>query len=45
MKAQGGKTGKIRGTNLYTVHFRSGEPTEEPMTQSEYFAERWKEDL
>jgi Helix-turn-helix domain len=43
-KSQGGRPGRIRGTNLYTIHFLNDLPPEEPMTQSEYFQERWKEE-
>lgn len=45
MKSQGGRPGRIRGTNLYTIHFLNGMPAEEPMTQSEFFAERWRDEL
>jgi Helix-turn-helix domain len=43
-KSQGGKPGRIRGTNLYTVHFLDDLPAEEPRSQSEYFANRWRDE-
>lgn len=44
-KSQGGKPGKIRGTNDYTIHFLNDALPPEPVDQSEFFAERWRDEL
>lgn len=34
--------GRLRGTNLYQIHFLHDPYQEEPMSQSDFFAEQWR---